>query len=284
MGKLDYLMEDEEEALRLDIKTDSERVKKQALWAGIKPGMRVADVGCGAGKTTYILKELVQPGGFVVGIDGSERRIEYAKNKYSAEEINFYCKNILKPLDDLGMFDFVWIRFLLEYYKKESFDIVKNVSNIVKPGGILCLIDLDYNCMNHYGIPERLEKIIIKAMHTLKEKANFDPFIGRRLYSFLYDLGFYDISVDVSAHHLIYGELNAVDEFNWMKKIEVISRKINYESIEGSGGFESFLMEFNTLYKEGYEEFLEEFNSFFKNPRRFTYTPIILCKGRKPSM
>jgi SAM-dependent methyltransferase len=282
MGKLDYLMEDEEEAIRLDMKTDVDRVKKQALWAGIKAGMTVADIGCGAGKTTYILRELVEPGGYVVGVDGSEKRIEYAKNKYLVDGVEFYCRDILKPLDDLGMFDFVWIRFLLEYYKKESFDIIKNISNIIKPGGILCLIDLDYNCLSHYGIPERLEKVINLAMNSLMENANFDPFMGRRLYSFIYDLGFYDIRVDVTAHHLIYGELSEVDEFNWMKKIEVISRKINYESIEGAGGFERFLMEFNSLYKEGYEEFLEEFNTFFKDPRRFTYTPVILCCGRKP--
>jgi hypothetical protein len=38
-----YLMKGEDEALRLDIKTDAVLVEKQVLWAGIKPGMRVAD-------------------------------------------------------------------------------------------------------------------------------------------------------------------------------------------------------------------------------------------------
>lgn len=38
-----YLMKGEGEALRLDIKTDSVLVEKQVLWAGIEPGMRVAD-------------------------------------------------------------------------------------------------------------------------------------------------------------------------------------------------------------------------------------------------
>lgn len=34
-----YLMENEKETYRLDVKTDKKVVKKQALWAGIKPGM-----------------------------------------------------------------------------------------------------------------------------------------------------------------------------------------------------------------------------------------------------
>ena len=66
-----YLMENDEEAFRLDIKTDPEAVREQALWCGIKPGLRVLDVGCGPGKTTSILREMVQPNGQAVGIDFS---------------------------------------------------------------------------------------------------------------------------------------------------------------------------------------------------------------------
>src|SRR3989304_845224 len=199
MQDKEYVMENDEEFLRLDIKTDTKVVKKQALWAGIETGMRVADIGCGSGKTTSILHKLVQPDGVAIGVDGSKKRIEYAKERYGVKRIEFKCKDIPEPLNDLGVFDFVWVRFLLEYYRSTSLDIVKNISAIVKPGGVLCLIDLD---------------------------------------------------------------------FNWMKKFEVISRKIhfNYEEYEG-----------------GYEEFLGEFNRFFVNPRRFTYTPVICCRGRKPT-
>lgn len=262
-----YLMENEKETYRLDIKTDSKVVKKQALWAGIKKGMRVADVGCGSGKTTSILHKLVQPEGMVIGVDGSKKRIEYAKERYGVKGIEFRCKNIVGPLNDLGMFDFVWVRFLLEYYLSGSFDIVKNVSKILKPDGILCLVDLDYNCLSHFGLSPRLERTIFAVMKYLEEKANFDPYMGRKLYSFLYDLGYQDINMDVAAHHLIFGELNDTDAFNWMKKFEVISKKINFNYEE---------------YEGGYEEFLGEFNRFFSDPGRFTYTPVILCRGRKP--
>ena len=263
----EYLMENEEEAFRLDIKTNSKVVEKQALWAGIKAGMHVADMCCGSGKATSILHKLVQPSGVVIGLDGSEKRIEYAKEHYNDRGIKFRCRDIRKPLGDLGMFDFIWIRLLLEYYLSSSFDIVKNVSEIVKPGGILCLIDLDYNCLSHFGISPRLERTLFAVMKYLEKNANFDPYAGRKLYSHLYNLGYQDINVDITAHHLIFGELKNADAFNWMKKFEVVSRKINYSFEE---------------YEGGYEEFLEEFNKFFTNPGRFTYTPVILCRGRKP--
>ena len=44
-------------------------------------------------------------------------------------------------------------------------------------------------------------------------------YCGRKLYSFLYDLGFEQIRVNIVPHHLIYGEIRDLDFFNWIKKI-----------------------------------------------------------------
>jgi len=261
-----YLMENSEETLRLDLKTDAKIVENQALWAGIKPGMRVADLGYGSGKTTFYLHKLVQPSGEVVGVDIAEERIKYAKKHYNKKGIQYILRDIRKPLDDLGMFDFIWVRFVLEYYRSQSFNIVKNISSILKPGGIMCLIDLDYNCLNHFGLSQKLQRTFYGIMKSMEKNANFDPYVGIKLYSFLYDLGYQDIDVNMTPHHLIFGKLNERDAFNWTKKLEVAVKKIGYEFKE---------------YKGGYEEFSEEFNKFFSDPRRFTYTPLISCKGRK---
>ncbi|MBW1827718.1 MAG: class I SAM-dependent methyltransferase [Deltaproteobacteria bacterium] len=254
MSRNEYLMENNEETHRLDVKTDGEKVENQALWAGIKPGMRVADLGFGSGKTTIYLHKLVQPKGEVVGVDIAEDRIKYAKKHY-------------QPLEDLGLFDFIWVRFVLEYHKSKSFDIVKNISRILKPGGILCLIDLDYNCLNHFGLSKKLERTMHGLTKALEKNTDFDPYVGIKLYSFLYDLDYQDIDVSMAPHHLIFGELNEIDNYNWTKKLEVAVRKLGYEFKE---------------YKGGYDEFFEEFKKFFSDPRRFTYTPLICCRGNKP--
>ena len=54
-----YLMENEDEIERLEIKTRGAVTEDQALWGGVKPGDRVADIGCGPGKTTAQLFGLV---------------------------------------------------------------------------------------------------------------------------------------------------------------------------------------------------------------------------------
>jgi SAM-dependent methyltransferase len=258
-------MENPEESQRLVLKTDNDVLEQQALWAGIAPGMRVVDVGCGPGKTTQKLAELVQPGGSALGLDLSAERTAFAQAHYGSDRVGFAQRDLLQPLTDLGEFDFAWIRFLLEYHLSDSFELVQNISRIIKPGGTLCLIDLDYNCLSHFGHSPRMERAVAAIMKNVEEKENFDPYIGRKLYSFLYDLGFQEIDVKVEAHHQIFGELKETDDFNWTKKVEVAARHYDFNEYPG-----------------GFKEFQAEFRAFFTSPRRFTYTPLISCCGRKP--
>src|SRR5262245_5326606 len=53
--------------------------RRVLLHAGLQPGMRVADLGCGGGMVTTLLAELVGPTGQVVGIDFSGAQIAQAR-------------------------------------------------------------------------------------------------------------------------------------------------------------------------------------------------------------
>ena len=207
------------------------------------------------------------PGGETIGIDFSNQRIHFAKTHYKADRLHFYNLDIRDPLETLGMFDFIWIRFLLEYYQSNSLVILENIFNILKPGGILCLIDLDYNCLSHYGLSDKLVNAINSLMRIAERNLNFDPYAGRKLYAYLYDLGCEEINIKVTSHHLIFGDLNEVDKYNWLKKVDAAGLKSGYSFDD---------------YKNGYKGFIDEFKTAFANPRRFTYTPIILAKGIKP--
>lgn len=263
-----YMMENPEETVRLEVKTDPDAVRTQALWCGLKPGLRVLDAGCGTGKTTSILYEMIQPDGRIVGVDYSKERISYAKQHYAqGSGIDFQAHDLRDPLDGLGTFDLIWVRFVLEYNRVKSPDIVRNLSACLKSGGYLCLLDLDHHCLNHYELPAKMENILFRLMGRLEQDYDFDPYSGRKLYAYLYDLGFSNIQVHMVAHHLIYGNIRDQDLFNWTKKLEVASMK-------NKGLFEN--------YPGGYDDFFVDFNKFFIDPRRFTYTPLILCRGMKP--
>ena len=262
-----YLMENEEEAFRLEIKTDPRAVREQAAWCGVQPGMRVLDLGCGSGKTTSILHSIVGPKGFVLGVDASEERLDFAKRHYGGRQgIEFIRGDLTRPLDIPGGFDIIWVRFILEYFKRESPKIVSRLRPLVEPGGYLCLMDLDGICLNHYELPGTMETILATLASRLDEDYNFDVYAGRKLYSYLYDGKYIDIEMNIVAHHLIYGEARREDLFNWMKKIDV--------------GVERLPCLFDG-YPGGAAAFRDDFRTFFSDPRRFTYTPLIMARGMR---
>lgn len=263
-----YLMEGEEESLRLDLKTDPAALRRQARWAGVRPGMRLGDFGCGPGITSFHLNRLVQPGGAVVGIEIAPARVAYAREHYAAPGIEVVQGDIREDLSPFGRFDFIWVRFVLEHYRTAAAGIVRNVATALRPGGILCLADLDHNCLGHYEMPPRLEKALHGLMARLEVRGDFDAYTGRKLYAFLYDLGLADIKVNLFPHHLIYGPAKKSDLFNWTKKVEIAARNSGYAFAE---------------FPDGYAGFLAEFNTFFHDHRRFTYSPLICCRGRKPA-
>lgn len=263
-----YLMENSEEALRLDVKTDPDAVRKQIELCGIFSGARVLDGGCGSGKTTSLIHEMVQPGGSAVGIDFAQSRIDFAKKYYGDKDgIDFRRMDLRDTLEDLGQFDFIWLRFVLEYYLEGSMDILHNVGSILKPGGKLCLLDLDNNCLSHWPIRPDQDEILHNILRKISCEFNFDPFAGKKLYTYLYDLGFQDIEANIIPHHLIFGDLKSSDSFNWIKKIEMAT-------VKARDMFE--------YYPGKHDGFFADFNAFFSDPRRFTYTPLIICCGKKP--
>ncbi len=261
-------MESEDEAIRLDLKTDPDALRRQAIWGGVKPGMRILDCCCGPGKTTSLLYDMIQPQGSIVGIDFSPQRIAYANEHYGGKRgIEFSLQDLCEPMDALGEFDLIWVRFVLEYFRQHAPVIVSNLKKSLKPGGTLCLIDLDFSCLIHYEMPAPLASVLAGIMSALDEQHDFDSFVGRKLYSFLYDAGFQNIDVELMAHNLIFGEIREKDRYNLTKKLEIAAKKSK------------------TLidqYPGGQRRFFGDLEEYLLDPRRFTYTPLLLCKGTRP--
>jgi hypothetical protein len=116
-------------------------------------------------------------------------------------------------------------------------------------------------------MPKAMEYILFQLMAKLSADFNFDPYAGRKLYAYLYDLEYKNIDMHLIGHHLIFGKARETDVFNWTKKVEMAAVKLR--------------MLFDD-YPGGHEAFSSDFKTFFLDPRRFTYTPLILCKGIKP--
>src|SRR5882762_5128428 len=83
--------------------------------AQIGPGMRVLDLGCGAGDVSMLAAELVGPGGSVVGIDRSQEVLKVARGRAQEaglRQIRFVRSSVEEFVVD-EPFDLVIGRYIL---------------------------------------------------------------------------------------------------------------------------------------------------------------------------
>src|SRR5712692_10083196 len=106
---------------------EQERLQRQAgylrgitesIWrtAGIIPGLRVLDVGCGVGDTTFLAADLVGPGGFIVGVDRSADALATARHRAETDgptNVHFVEGELGAPIPGHGPFDAVVGRYIL---------------------------------------------------------------------------------------------------------------------------------------------------------------------------
>jgi ubiquinone/menaquinone biosynthesis C-methylase UbiE len=108
------------------------------LNAGIGVGMRVLDLGCGAGDVSMLAAELVGPSGSVVGIDRNQEVLAVAKDRVQAAglpQINFVQASV-EAFSACEPFDFVIGRYFL-IHQAEPVALLHDAALLVRPGGVL---------------------------------------------------------------------------------------------------------------------------------------------------
>lgn len=113
--------------------------------AGIGAGMRVLDIGCGAGEVSRLASRIVQGTGSVVGVDINEHmltRAEALTHEQQLSNIDFIQANLSQLPFDTNAFDAVIGRRILMYLP-DAVEIVHQLSHFVKPGGIFVFQEND---------------------------------------------------------------------------------------------------------------------------------------------
>ncbi|MER7544686.1 class I SAM-dependent methyltransferase [Spirillospora sp. NPDC127506] len=110
--------------------------------AGIAPGMRVLDLGSGAGNVTRLAAELVGPDGAVVGVERDPAAVELARRRTDAPNIEYRVGDV-RTLDTIGGgFDAVVCRLLLMYLPDPA-AALRRAASQVRPGGVVCAHEAD---------------------------------------------------------------------------------------------------------------------------------------------
>lgn len=112
--------------------------------AGLGPGMRVLDVGCGAGDVSFLAARFVGPNGGVMGVDKAPEAIGYAQQrarKARLDNVRFVVADLVQfQLDELV--DALIGRLVLMYFPDPA-AVLRRLLACVKPGGIVAFQELD---------------------------------------------------------------------------------------------------------------------------------------------
>jgi ubiquinone/menaquinone biosynthesis C-methylase UbiE len=125
--------------------------------AGLLPGMRVLDFGCGVGDVSFLAAALVGEVGQVVGIDRSEEAVQTARERATAMElrnVEFRC------VDDLGLtsqfstgsFDAVVGRLVL-MYQPDAIECLRRLSTVLRSGGFVMFHEVQMAMGWHAAYP-----------------------------------------------------------------------------------------------------------------------------------
>ncbi len=112
--------------------------------AGLRPGMRVLDVGCGPGDVSFIAARLVGPTGSVLGVDAAPEMIELARAR-AAEQGLSAVRFTQAAVDAIGLdepVDAVVGRLILMHLPDPA-ATVAHLSSFVRSGGVIAFAEND---------------------------------------------------------------------------------------------------------------------------------------------
>lgn len=112
--------------------------------AGIGPGMRVLDLGSGAGDVSFLAAELVGPDGAVVGIEQSADAIalaEFRARQKLVSNVRFVQGDMHEPATG-GPFDAIVGRAIL-MYAPDPAAVLRTQAELLRPGGVVAPVEMD---------------------------------------------------------------------------------------------------------------------------------------------
>ncbi len=113
--------------------------------AGIAPGMRVLDIGCGPGVVSFMLARRVGEAGRVYGVDRDARMLAVAQARASElglSNITFVEGGFDLPLPENGACDAAVGRRVL-MYQPDPVRAIRELTRVVRPGGLVIFQEHD---------------------------------------------------------------------------------------------------------------------------------------------
>jgi SAM-dependent methyltransferase len=181
----------EQELRRYQIMAAGAADNEAAEWsaAGIAPGARIADVGCGPGAILRLLAERVGHGGQAVGIDADPSAVAMARQQLAGlpqarVRVGQADATGLEP----GAYGVVMCRHVLAHNGGREAAIVAHLASLAATGGCVYLVDVDATALRLIPRPPELEDLDDCYRKLHRAKGN-DLSVGLRLGDLLTSVG-----------------------------------------------------------------------------------------------
>lgn len=159
--------------------------------AGIRSGMKVLDIGSGAGDVSLILGELVGPDGTVIGVDGNAEVLETARvraKEAGLANVEFLAGDA-RTLDVGPDFDALVGRLVLMYMADPA-AALKHLTQHLRPGGIVAFEEVDFTFFRSSSRPDTpLMNTLVKWLLAVFERSGSHVAMGLNLYRTFVEAG-----------------------------------------------------------------------------------------------
>ncbi len=176
------------------------------LNAGLKPGMTVLDIGCGAGVMTCWIAQQVGASGRVIAIENNENQLRAAEKyaeKLSIKNIDFKLCSAYDIENLNQQFDLVYCRFVLHHLHKPT-DLIAKIYQALNVNGIYIAEEGIVNYAFSYPFSPAWgdESLKIPPPWTNVVENQRDGNIGLKMFNKMYKAGFKIIDTKI-VHPLL---------------------------------------------------------------------------------
>jgi len=171
--------------------------RRLLLQAGLKPGMHVADFGCGVGAVTRMIGEMVGPTGSVTGVDVSAEQTQQASvicKQAGLHNVKFQTADACNTGLPRRSFDLVYCRFLLLHLPDPE-ACLREMHDLLKPGGILVVEDGDLASAT--SVPPTALDAFAALFSRLGPMRGVNYSLANNLYHMVKGAGFADPQIEI---------------------------------------------------------------------------------------
>jgi SAM-dependent methyltransferase len=205
---------DEDELARLEVQGRGLAPATRMIFAeaGIRPGMRVLDLGCGVGDVAFVAADLVGPDGYVVGVDRSPQMVARAglrAEQRGLAQVQFVEGDVQDPAPG-GPFDAIVERLVLMHVPDPA-AVLRRQATVLRAGGLVVPIEIDGTTIRSLPATPLASQAVSWLVEAFA-KAGI-PAVGPRLWAILQEAGLRPLGMIGIQPHFGPGDPDGLPSF-----------------------------------------------------------------------